>query len=260
VTPLAVAEAAARAAGRALVEGFGSALTVERKGAIDLVTSMDRAAEKILVERIRASFPDHEILAEEGGGRALAADGRPRWILDPLDGTTNYAHAHPQWCVSVGFAEGDRAEAGVVFDPLRDELFAAARGQGASLAGRPIRVSAVRTLDDALIATGFPYDRRERADFYMAFYRAAVIATQGVRRAGAAALDLAWTACGRLDAYFEFGVKPWDLAAGTLLVEEAGGTVSDLKGAPLRLDAGQVLVSNGPLHREMLALIAKAWP
>ncbi|HVO30907.1 MAG TPA: inositol monophosphatase family protein, partial [bacterium] len=177
-----------------------------------------------------------------------------------LDGTTNFAHGHTQWCVSVAWAANGEVQTGVIFDPMRGEMFAASRGRGATLNGEAIRVSSVERLDDSLVATGFPYDRRERADFYMPFYKAAVVATQGVRRAGAAALDLAWTACGRHDAYFEFGIQPWDVAAGTLLVTEAGGRVSDLKGGPHALDGRNTLASNGRLHDETVRLLANAWP
>jgi myo-inositol-1(or 4)-monophosphatase len=252
-----VAERAAREAGSALAAAFGGSFRVENKGAIDLVTEMDRIAEKIVLERIRAAFPRDAVMAEESGG-ALGSGNL--WIVDPLDGTTNFAHGHPQFCVSIGFAIAGEPRCGVIYDPLRAEMFCAEKGRGATLNGKALRVSGVATLNESLVATGFPYDRRERADFYMPFYRAAVIATQGVRRAGAAALDLAWVACGRCDAYFEFGIKPWDVCAGSLLVTEAGGKMSDMRGGPHRLDAPHVLASNGLLHEETVGLIASAWP
>lgn len=262
--PLEVAEAAARAAGAMLRENVGRALKVDRKGAIDLVTEMDRASEDLCLARIRAAFPGHAILAEESGSIAGDADnaarGGPMWIVDPLDGTTNYAHGHPQWCVTIAFALDGKVEAGVTYDPLRDELFAAEAGRGATLNGKPIRVSSVATLDESMIATGFPYDRRERADFYMPFYKAAVVASQGVRRAGAAALDVAWVACGRMDLYFEFGIKPWDVATGELLVREAGGKVTDMKGGPHLLEGRNTLATNGRLHDASVALLRAAWP
>lgn len=260
--PLAVAEAAARAAGALLRDGVGRALKIDRKGAIDLVTEMDRASEAVCLARIRAAFPGHAILAEESGAIAGSGTGagEPTWIVDPLDGTTNYAHGHPQWCVTIAFAVGGKVEAGVTFDPLRDELFAAEAGRGATLNGRTLRVSSVGTLNESMIATGFPYDRRERADFYMPFYRAAVVASQGVRRAGAAALDIAWVAAGRMDLYFEFGIRPWDVAAGELMVREAGGTVSDMKGGPHLLDGRNTLATNGRLHAESVAMLRAAWP
>ncbi len=242
--------------------GYGRAWEAERKGAIDLVTAMDKAVENEILVRIRKAFPSHAVLAEESsgaGGGTSALDAEHLWIVDPLDGTTNFAHAHPQFCVSIAYASKGVVQAGVIFDPLRDELFAAAHGGGATLNGRPIRVSSAPTLDDALIATGFPYDRRERADFYMSFYREAVVRTQGVRRAGSAALDIAWVACGRMDAYFEFGIQPWDVAAGEILVREAGGTVTDMRGGAHRLDGRNTLASNGKLHAEMLKMIGEAW-
>lgn len=257
-TEIAVAESAARAAGALLRNGYGRAWSAERKGAIDLVTEKDRESEREVLARIRASFPSDAILAEESGGAGL--DAERLWIVDPLDGTTNYAHAHPQFCVTIAFARRGEVVAAVTYDPLREELFAAEKGRGATLNGRPIRVSDAPTLDDALIATGFPYDRRERADFYMRFYREAVVRTQGVRRAGSAALDIAWVACGRMDAYFEFGIKPWDIGAGELLVREAGGVVTDMKGGPHRLDGKNTLSSNGRIHEAMLAMLRDAWP
>ena len=252
-----VAERAAREAGRMLAAAFGGAVAFERKGAVDLVTAMDREAERIVVGRIRAAFPGDAIMAEESGG-SLGAENL--WIVDPLDGTTNFAHGHPQFCVSIGWAHRGVVHAGVIYDPTRDEMFVAETGRGATLNARAIRVSSTATLDESLLATGFPYDRRERADFYMPFYKAAVVRTQGVRRAGAAALDLAWVACGRCDAYFEFGIKPWDVAAGTLLVTEAGGRISDLRGGPHTLDGAQTLASNARIHDETLAMLRDAWP
>lgn len=250
------AETIAREAGRLLAENAGRTQKVEHKGAIDLVTEMDKASEALLVERLRASFPGAGILAEEGSAVAGTTGGR--WIVDPLDGTTNYAHGHPQWCVTLAYEEGGKVRAGVTFDALRDEMFSASEGGGATLNGRAIRVSDVPALDAAMVATGFPYDRRERAPYYMAFYEAAVVATQGVRRAGSAALDLAWVANGRLDAYFEQGIKPWDVAAGEILVREAGGTVTDYVGGPHALDGNRTVASNGRVHAETIALLAIA--
>ena len=250
------AETIAREAGRLLAENAGRTQKIEHKGAIDLVTEMDKASEALVVERLRARFPGAAILAEEGTGTPGTTGGR--WIVDPLDGTTNYAHGHPQWCVTLAYEEGGRVRAGVTFDPLRDEMFAASEGDGATLNGRAIRVSRVATLDAAMVATGFPYDRRERAPYYMAFYEAAVVATQGVRRAGSAALDMAWVANGRLDAYFEQGIKPWDVAAGEILVREAGGIVTDYAGGAHALDGKRTVASNGLLHAETLALLAAA--
>ena len=249
------AELAARAAGRLLAENAGRSLRAEHKGAVDLVTEMDKASEALILERLRAAYPDAAVLAEEGGATAGSAAGGS-WIVDPLDGTTNYAHGHPQWCVSIAYEHGGVVRAGVVFDALRDETFAAAEGEGALLNGRPMRVSGVDTLDASLLATGFPYDRRERADFYMAYYKAAVVATQGVRRAGAAALDMAWVAAGRLDGYFELGIQAWDVAAGELLVREAGGTVTAFDGGPHVLTGRNTVATNGAIQDELVRMLA----
>lgn len=249
------AEAAAREAGKMLAQNAGRTHAVHHKGAIDVVTAMDKASEAILVERLRASFPDAAVIAEEGSAVAGTVG---TFIVDPLDGTTNYAHGHPQWCVSIGYERDGKVRAGVVFDPLRDELFAASEGGGAFLNGRPIAVSKVATLNDALLATGFPYDRRERADYYMAYYKAAVVATQGVRRAGAAALDMAWVANGRHDAYFEQGIAAWDVAAGEILVREAGGVVTNYEGGAHALTGRRTLATNGLLHAECVQLLAVA--
>lgn len=246
------AEAAARKAGRLLAQNAGRSHRTEHKGEIDLVTAMDKASESLLLEELRRAVPGTAVLAEEGG-RQEGAGGT--WIVDPLDGTTNYAHGHPQWCISIAFEREGMVRAGVVFDPLRDEMFAASEGGGAALNGRPIRVSSIATLDASLLATGFPYDRRERADYYMAYYKAAVVATQGVRRAGAAALDMAWVAAGRLDAYFELGIRAWDIAAGEILVREAGGTVSRFDGGAHVLDGRETLASNGLVHEEAVRLL-----
>lgn len=248
------AEEIAREAGRLLAQNASRTHTIERKSAsIDLVTEMDKASEALIVERLRARFPDAGLLGEEGAS-TKGSDGT--WIFDPLDGTTNYAHGHPQWCVTLAFEKDGAVRTGVVFDPLRDEMFAATIGEGATLNGRPIRVSRVATLDESMLATGFPYDRRERPAYYMAFYEAAMVATQGVRRAGAAALDMAWVANGRLDGYFEQGIKAWDVAAGELIVREAGGTVTGYDGGAHDLHGRRTVATNGLLHAELIALIS----
>ena len=251
------AEEIAREAGRLLAQNATRSHTIERKGksaSIDLVTEMDVASEALIVERLRARFPDAGLLGEEGAS-TQGTDGT--WIFDPLDGTTNYAHGHPQWCVTLAFEKDGVVRTGVIFDPLRDEMFGATEGEGATLNGRPIRVSRVATVDESMLATGFPYDRRERAAYYMAFYEAAVVATQGVRRAGAAALDMAWVACGRLDGYFEQGIKAWDVAAGERIVREAGGTVTGYDGGAHDLHGRRTAASNGLLHAELVALIQR---
>ncbi|HZO82808.1 MAG TPA: inositol monophosphatase family protein [Candidatus Binataceae bacterium] len=253
-----VALAAARAAGRVHLRRL-SRISVSRKSSsIDLVTEADREAEAAVIAIISRAFPDHAILAEESGANAQRS--AQRWIIDPLDGTTNFAHGFPQFCVSIAYERRGRVELGVVFDALKRELFVAARGRGARLNGKRIRVSRTPALEFALLATGFPYDRRERRHFYLTFWEAFMMRTQGVRRTGSAALDLCYVACGRVDAFWEFGLHPWDVAAGALVVTEAGGRVTNADGSRLDLGGRQILASNGRLHRAMRATILKAWP
>ena len=247
----------ARDAGGILVDKLGRALQVSNKGAIDLVTEADLASEKLIIERIRSHYPRHAILAEESG----ASDNHTgdsfvewKWIIDPLDGTTNYAHGYPCFCVSIGVERGGKLELGVVYDPMRNEMFAAERGQGATLNDRPIRVSTVAELNRAMLCTGFPYDVRQRPDFARDFSNFTMHA-QAVRRDGSAALDLAYVACGRFDGFWEDGLNPWDLAAGVLLIEEAGGSVTDFQGTPLDIYSARVLASNGLVHHSMMQVI-----
>lgn len=231
---------------------------IERKGVVDLVTETDRAVEALITERLLAAFPDHIVVGEEasatGGARRPPAE-RFAWYLDPIDGTTNFAHRHPHFAVSLGLGRGAETLLAVVADPLRDETFVAVRGAGATLNGAPIRVSAAATLDEALLATGTPYDRREQADLYLGAIRDFMLRCQGIRRAGSAALDLCWVACGRMDAYWEWRLGPWDVAAGALLVREAGGTVSDFAGAAHDVFGSETLASNGHLHAAMLEVL-----
>ena len=251
-----VALAAARSAGALIRDRFGGTQDVSFKGEVDLVTAVDRAAESLIVEAIRAEFPDHGIVAEESGARNER--GRYRWYVDPLDGTTNFAHGYPHVAVSIALALDDVLQVGVVHDPLRGETFAAARGDGARLDDAPIRVSPTTDLGRALLATGFPYDRRRRAGFYLAFVEAALTRAQCVRRGGSAALDLCYVAAGRLDGFWEWKLQPWDTAAGRLIVEEAGGRVSDFAGAPHDLAGTETAGSNGALHEALLAMLAEA--
>ncbi|MBK8482329.1 MAG: inositol monophosphatase [Proteobacteria bacterium] len=246
---------AARAAGALVREAFGKVSHYTAKGrSVDLVTEVDRAAEACIARYLERRFPDHGLLAEEGTRRP-SAPGQPLWVVDPLDGTTNFAHALPAVAVSIGIVQDDRVVAGAIYDPLRDELFSAARGLGARLNDRPLTVSTTPTLERSLVASGFPYDRRERAAYYLAFWQAVLPRVQGLRRLGAAAIDLAWVAAGRFDAYWELNLKPWDLAAGTLIVAEAGGRVTDHTGAAVVLDAGNIVASNGLVHEELLAAL-----
>jgi myo-inositol-1(or 4)-monophosphatase len=249
----------ARAAGAVLMEGYGALHAPERKGRIDLVTEFDRRSEALLLGEIARRFPGHAVLAEESGAHPVA--GAPaRWLIDPLDGTTNFAHNYPFFAVSIAAEVAGDLVAGAVYDPVRDEMFAAARGAGATLDGRPIRVSPVARIEDALLVTGFPYDVREHPERHLPFFQAFLMRAQGIRRDGSAALNLCYLAMGRFDGFWEGNLSPWDLAAGVLLVREAGGRVSRYDDRPLALDGGQILATNGALHREMIEVLAGAAP
>ncbi len=249
---------AARAAARVHLKWLSRTSVTRKSNPIDLVTEADHEAEATVVEILQRGFPTHAILAEEGGGVATA--GEHRWIVDPLDGTTNFAHGFPMFCVSIAYERRGRAQFGVILDAFKKECFVARRGGGARLNGKPIRVSRTPALDLALLATGFPYDRRERRRYYLAFWETFMTRCQGVRRTGSAALDLAYVACGRVDGFWEFGLKPWDVAAGALIVEEAGGHVSNMDGSRLDLAGARIIASNGALHQEMIETIAGARP
>jgi len=245
----------ARDAGNLLVQKLGSA-KITSKGDINLVTEADIAAENLIIERIRSHYPQHGILAEESG-EAMLVGGKQsewKWIIDPLDGTTNYAHGYPCFCVSIALEYKGVLEVGVVYDPMRDEMFAAERGQGATLNDRQIRVSAVDELNQAMVCTGFPYNVRERPDFAREFAKFTMEA-QAVRRDGSAALDLAYVACGRFDGFWEDGLNPWDVAAGALLIFEARGKVTTFKDEPLDIYNEQVLASNGLIHEVMMRVL-----
>jgi myo-inositol-1(or 4)-monophosphatase len=252
----------AREAGARLCEFFAQGVKTEYKGDVDLVTVADRAAEKLLHERLGQAFPSHGIYAEEGTRERLESEYR--WYVDPLDGTTNFAHGFPHFCVSMGLEHrpaGTAPEqdgtlvAAVLYDPLLDELFTAERGRGAWLNGRPIHVSRTRELAESLVATGFP-SRKRHQNPNIHFYQEFTLRSHGVRRAGSAALDLAYVACGRFDAFWEFKLNPWDTAAGILLILEAGGRVTGFSGDPVRLDSREILASNGLLHPELLGFFA----
>jgi len=252
------ASAIAREAGARLREFFAQGVATEYKGDADLVTVADRTSEKLIRERLAEAFPEHGIYGEEGTRDRM--DGEFRWYVDPLDGTTNFAHGFPQFCVSLGLErrpaglaanEDGILAAAVIYDPMRDELFAAERGRGALLNGKPMQVSRTPELSEALVATGFP-SRKRHANPNIHFYQEFTLRSHGVRRAGSAALDLAYVAASRLDAFWEFNLNPWDTAAGILLVEEAGGKVTGFSGAHFRLDSREVLASNGLIHAELL--------
>ncbi len=253
---LAVAVEAARVAGGLQRERFRTAIAVRRKGAVDLVTEVDLACEEAIRGVLARLAPGTAVLGEEGAAGEAQA-GTDRWIVDPLDGTTNYAHGFPVFCVSIAWEEGGAVRLGAIYDPLRDELFTAEQGRGAHCNDERVRTSGTAGLGDALLATGFPYDRRSHPRNYGEF-RELTQRTHGVRRGGSAALDLAYVACGRLDGFWEPGLQPWDLAAGCLLVAEAGGAVTRYEGTPFTPYDGDVVASNGPLHGALLQALADA--
>jgi len=254
----ALAESMARAAGQIQRERYETDFTIRSKGAsIDLVTEVDEACERLLIDTLRAERPDDAILAEEGGG-ADRPNADWRWVIDPLDGTMNFAHGYPRFCVSIGVQQNEITEVGVVYDPLLDELFAAQRTRGASRNGRPIRVSGQRELGQALLATGFAYDVHVSEDDNLSSFAHFAKRARGLRRDGSAALNLCYVACGRLDAFWERKLHPWDVCAGNLIVSEAGGRSSDFHGAPPTGDGRQTLASNGALHERMLGELAES--
>ncbi len=225
-------------------------LTITTKSQNDYVSEVDQQAEQAIINIIRKSFPDHDILAEESGIDD-AHNSDFQWIIDPLDGTTNYLRQFPQYSVSIAVKYKDRLEHAVVFDPLKDELFTASRGQGAQLNGRRIRVSKARSLDGTLLGTGFPFKNERNLDVYLEMLRAMIVPSAGIRRAGSAALDLAYVAAGRLDGFWELDLKPWDIAAGILLIQEAGGMVSDIEGGHRYLETGHLITGNPKVFKEM---------
>jgi len=243
-------------AGGLLRERWRSPRAIRLKSPIDLVTDCDRAVEEFLVAEIKRRFPDHAIIAEETGERDIGRSDYC-WIIDPIDGTTNWVHGCPHFAISVAVTRGSRPSVGVVYDPMREEVFSAVAGAGATLNGSAMAPSETGSLADSLLATGFAADCRERADFYLGFVRAFMRRSRGLRRFGAAALDLAYVACGRFDGFWEWGLSPWDTAAGALIVREAGGRTSDYSGAPHDIFGPQTVASNGRIHAEMLAVLAR---
>jgi myo-inositol-1(or 4)-monophosphatase len=248
---LEVALSAARRAGEVLRAGFGAEHAITYKGEVDLVTEIDEEAEGVIREILLEAFPAYGVLAEEGG--ALVGEDDARWIVDPLDGTTNYAHRLPIFAVSIGLERSGSVVLGVVHDPIGEETFAAEQGRGATLNGEPIKVSDTDELIRALIATGFPYDRSKMPEALDLFGRFAAI-TRGMRRLGSTALDLCYVAAGRLDGYYERGIWAWDIAAGALILEEAGGKVTNYRGGALDIEDRQIVASNGALHTAMTKL------
>ena len=253
---LETAQDVAREAGALLSTYFERRVTFELKGEFDLVTEADRASEKLVVDRLRSHFPQHSIVAEEGGGH----EGKTEycWYVDPLDGTTNFAHGFPMFNVTLALEHAGEMVAGVIFDPLRQEMFSAERGCGAYLNNRRIHVSKASKLTECLAATGFPSFKRHR-NVNIHFYHQVAMVSHGVRRGGSAALDLAYVASGRLDLFWEFGLSPWDMAAGTLIVREAGGVTSDMAGGPLNLGGPNLLADNAVVHQEILGLFGEVF-
>ncbi|MCG3176006.1 MAG: Inositol-1-monophosphatase [Candidatus Omnitrophica bacterium] len=244
---------AARAAGKLLMSHYGrlQRSQISAKSRNDFVTVVDKRSEKLITALIRSAYPDHAILGEEGGA---SGHGQVRWIIDPLDGTSNYIHHFPMFAVSIAVADRQGLQVGVVYDPLHEELFTALRGHGAHLNGRPISVSGTRKLADAFMATGIPFRARPRFDQYLKAFGKISMASAGMRRGGSAALDLAYVACGRFDGFFEINLSPWDIAAAALMIQEAGGRVTDFWGSSGFLGSGDVLASNRRIHAELHAI------
>lgn len=241
-------------AGALLKENVGRIASIEFKGAVDIVTDVDRKSEALITGAIKKAFPSHGILAEESA--EVVQDSPYKWIIDPLDGTTNYSHGFPFFCVSIGFEESGVVTFGVVYDPMMDELYTAEKGKGASLNGRKIGVSAISDLGKSLLATGFPYDLRSSKDNNLDLFSEFSLKAQAIRRAGSAALDLCYIASGRFDGYWEKRLRPWDVAAGSLIVREAGGTITDFSGSPFSVYGKECLASNGLIHAGMTAIIS----
>ncbi|HVM94541.1 MAG TPA: inositol monophosphatase family protein [Terriglobales bacterium] len=242
-------QAMAREAGGLLMRHFRAHVKIEYKGSADLVTIADRQSEALILERIRREFPSHDVMGEEGTRIETGSDYK--WYVDPLDGTTNFAHGYPVFCVSLAVEYRGSRIAGVVYDPTRDEMFSAARGSGARMNGDAIHVSSTARLAESLIGTGFPsHKRHKNPNIY--FYHHLTLRSHGVRRAGSAALDLCNVAAGRYEGFWEFNLNPWDTAAGVLIVEEAGGRVTDFAGGPFQIESRETLASNGHIHDELL--------
>ncbi|MDD5035104.1 MAG: inositol monophosphatase family protein [Methylococcaceae bacterium] len=246
---LTIAVRAARAAGDLIVRYTDriDSLTISSKGRNDFVSEVDRQAELEIVNVLRKAYPSHAFLAEEGGRHGLPK-GEFTWVIDPLDGTTNFLHGFPHFAVSIALLHKGRIECGVIYDPMRQELFTAKRGAGATLQSRRLRVTPQKTFKGALLGTGFPFKDQRHNDAYFGMFRELMKDTAGIRRAGSAALDLAWVACGRLDGFWEIGLMPWDMAAGVLLILEAGGIVTDFEGGDKFLETGNILTANPRLH------------
>jgi myo-inositol-1(or 4)-monophosphatase len=254
----AFAIALARDAGEILMEQYHKEHIIDFKGAIDIVTDVDRMSEEMLVSKINGSYPDHDILTEESAGKQKGS--RFRWILDPIDGTTNYAHGFPFFCVSVALEVDGKMEVGVIFIPVLRELFVAERGKGASLNGERIVVSQTFELGKSFLATGFPYDISQDPNNNLSYFNGMALKSLAIRRAGSAAIDLAYVAAGRFDGFWELKLNPWDTAAGWLMVEEAGGVVTRITGDDYYLESPSILASNAKIHRGMIAALGNIDP
>jgi len=250
---LRLAIAAAKEAGRIQIAHYGRTHEVEYKGEIDPVTEVDKLCERAILEMISGAFPDHDILSEETSFKGKGSSWK--WIIDPIDGTTNYIHQYPCFCVSIGLEVEGKVQLGVVYNPLLDELFYGQKGEGACLNGKQITVSRRDELDGSFLCTGFPYDVRERSDFYLQYFRAFITRSFALRRPGSAVLDLCYLAAGRFDGFWEMKLHPWDVAAASLLVAEAGGKITDFEGKPFSIYSEELLASNGLIHDAMLQVI-----
>ena len=248
----------ARAAGDVLKHYMSREKRVELKGFANLVTVADKESEELIIGRIRDRYPNHAILAEESGASGSSDAGQGKWIIDPLDGTTNFAHQYPFFCVSIGFEREGEIQCGAVYDPWRDEMFTAERGHGAFMNGHPLTVSDADMLRSALIMTGFPYGFREKIKTVVSQFEAFLRESQAVRRGGSAALDLCYIAVGRVDGFWELDLHPWDTAAGIVILEEAGGRVTDFSGNPFSIYGNEILASNGQIHQEMVKVLKGA--
>jgi len=248
-----VSEEAARKAGRLLKENINKSNEIFYKGAVDLVTPFDTKAQRTIFDHLSSFFPDHDYLAEEGLSQNKGAE--TRWIIDPLDGTTNYAHHYPVFTISIALERKSKIVMGLVYDPMREEMFSALKGKGAFLNGKKISVSDIDELDKSLLATGFPYDVRVSQENNISHFNNFIIRAQGIRRCGSAAMDLCYVACGRYDGFWELKLKPWDMAAGTLIVQEAGGQVSDFRGGVFSVFGSEILATNGSIHQQMVDIL-----
>ena len=247
------AEAIAHKAGRMIKENINTSTEIFFKGAVDLVTDFDNRAQRMIFDHLSSCYPEHDFMGEEG----LSKDrgGEFRWIIDPLDGTTNYAHGFPIFCVSIALERKGEIVVGVVFDPMREEMFSAEKGGGAFLDGKKIQVSSVDDLDKSLVATGFPYDLRQTRVNNIDHFNNFLVRVQAIRRCGSAAMDLCYVACGRFDGFWELKLNPWDVAAGVLIVEEAGGNISDFKNGEFSIFGSEILASNGLIHNQMVEVL-----